>query len=38
MFVVKALIPIVVGIAVYFGAARVFGLEEARVLVRRFRR
>jgi putative peptidoglycan lipid II flippase len=38
MFVVKALIPIVAGIAVYFGAARVFGLEEARVLLRRFRR
>jgi len=38
MFAAKALIPIVAGIAVYFGAARLFGLEEARVLVRRFRR
>jgi putative peptidoglycan lipid II flippase len=38
MFAVKALIPITAGIAVYFGAARLLGLEEARVLVRRFRR
>ena len=38
MFAAKALIPIGAGIAVYFGAARVFGLEEARVLLRRFRR
>jgi putative peptidoglycan lipid II flippase len=38
MFAAKALVPIVVGIGVYFGAARMFGLEEARVLLRRFRR
>jgi putative peptidoglycan lipid II flippase len=38
MFAVKALVPIVAGIAVYFGAARALGLEEARVLLRRFRR
>ena len=38
MFAVKALVPIGAGIAVYFGAARLFGLEEARVLLRRFRR
>jgi putative peptidoglycan lipid II flippase len=38
MFAVKALIPIGVGVAVYFGAARLFGLEEARVTLRRFHR
>jgi putative peptidoglycan lipid II flippase len=35
---VKALVPITVGAVVYFAAARAFGVEEARTLVRRFRR
>ncbi len=38
IFAVKAFLPIAVGAAVYFGAARVFGLEEARALVARLRR
>jgi putative peptidoglycan lipid II flippase len=38
MFAVQAFVPIAAGIAVYFGAARVLGVEEARTLVRRFRR
>jgi len=36
IFAVKAFVPIVVGAAVYFGAARAFGLDEARSLVSRF--
>jgi len=35
---VKALVPITVGIVVYFGAARLFRVPEARLLVKRFRR
>jgi putative peptidoglycan lipid II flippase len=38
LFLVQALVPITVGAGVYFAAARLFGLEEARTLVRRFRR
>jgi putative peptidoglycan lipid II flippase len=38
VFAAKALLPIVAGIAVYFGAARALGVDEARTLVRRFRR
>ncbi|HVX96964.1 MAG TPA: murein biosynthesis integral membrane protein MurJ [Polyangia bacterium] len=34
----KALGPVAAGAAVYFGAAKVLGLEEAQTLVRRFRR
>jgi hypothetical protein len=37
MFAVKAFVPIAVGVAAYFGAARVVGLEEARTLLRRLR-
>jgi peptidoglycan biosynthesis protein MviN/MurJ (putative lipid II flippase) len=35
---IKALGPVLIGAAVYFAAARVLRLEEARVLVGRFRR
>jgi len=35
---IKALVPVVVGAAVYFGAARLLRLEEARTFTRRFRR
>ena len=38
VFGVKAFLPIAAGALVYFGAARLFGVEEARLLVRRFRR
>ena len=38
MFAFKAFLPIAIGAAVYFGAARAFGVEEARVLGSRFRR
>jgi putative peptidoglycan lipid II flippase len=34
----KALLPVVAGAAVYFAAARVLGLEEARTFVRRLKR
>jgi putative peptidoglycan lipid II flippase len=34
---IKALVPIVIGAAVYFGAARALRLSEATTLVRRFR-
>lgn len=34
----RAFVPIVAGAAVYFAAARLFGLDEARLLLRRFRR
>jgi putative peptidoglycan lipid II flippase len=34
----EALVPVGVGAIVYFAAARAFGVEEARTLVRRFRR
>lgn len=37
-WIAKALMPVGVGAVVYFGAARALGLEEARLLVRRFRR
>jgi putative peptidoglycan lipid II flippase len=37
-FLIKALVPVAVGAAVYFAAASAFGLDEARTLVRRFRR
>jgi putative peptidoglycan lipid II flippase len=33
----KALVPIVVGVGVYFGAARALRLQEAATLLRRFR-
>jgi hypothetical protein len=38
MFAVKAFVPIAIGAAVYFAAARAFGLEEAQALVSRLRR
>jgi len=38
LFVAQAFVPITAGIAVYFGVARLLGVEEARTLVRRFRR
>jgi hypothetical protein len=38
MFAVKAFLPIAVGAAVYFAAARALGLEEASALVSRLRR
>jgi len=38
LFALQAFAPIAAGIAVYFAAARVLGVEEARTLVRRFRR
>ena len=38
IFAVKAFLPIAVGAAVYFAAARAFGLEEARTLISRFGR
>ena len=38
LFALKAFVPIAVGAAVYFAAARAFGLEEARALVSRLRR
>jgi putative peptidoglycan lipid II flippase len=38
VFAVKAFIPIALGAVVYFAAARVLGVEEARALVSRFRR
>jgi len=38
MFAAKAFLPIVVGAAVYFAAARALGVDEARQLVSRFRR
>jgi len=38
MFAVKAFVPIALGAAVYFAAARAFGLEEARALLSRLRR
>jgi putative peptidoglycan lipid II flippase len=34
---IKAFVPIAVGIAVYFGAARALRLQEARTLLKRFR-
>jgi putative peptidoglycan lipid II flippase len=34
----KALLPVAAGAAVYFAAARALGLDEARALLRRFRR
>jgi putative peptidoglycan lipid II flippase len=37
MFALKAFVPIGVGIVVYFGAARLLRLEEARTLLRRVR-
>ena len=37
VFAAKAFVPILVGLAVYFGAARLFRLEEATTLLRRFR-
>jgi putative peptidoglycan lipid II flippase len=38
MFAAKAFLPITVGAAVYFAAARALGIEEARALLSRFRR
>jgi hypothetical protein len=38
MFAVKTFVPIALGAAVYFAAARAFGLEEARALLSRLRR
>ncbi|HVZ87991.1 MAG TPA: murein biosynthesis integral membrane protein MurJ [Polyangia bacterium] len=38
MFAFKAFVPITIGAAVYFAAARVFHLEEAKALLSRFRR
>jgi hypothetical protein len=38
IFAFKVLPPIVIGAIVYFAAARVFGVDEAKVLVARFRR
>ncbi|HVV49763.1 MAG TPA: murein biosynthesis integral membrane protein MurJ [Polyangia bacterium] len=38
VFAAQAFLPIAVGAAVYFAAARALGLEEAKVLVARFRR
>ncbi len=38
MFAVKAFVPIAVGIAIYFGAANLLRLDEARTLLRRFQR
>jgi putative peptidoglycan lipid II flippase len=38
IFAVKAFVPIIIGAAIYFGAARLFRLEEARTLLRGFRR
>jgi putative peptidoglycan lipid II flippase len=37
-WLIKVLVPVTVGAAVYFAAARLLGLPEARALVRRFRR
>lgn len=37
MYAFQALVPIVAGVAVYFGAARVLRVEEAGTLSRRFR-
>jgi putative peptidoglycan lipid II flippase len=38
IFAAKAFLPIVVGAVVYFAAARALGVDEARLLVSRFRR
>ena len=38
IFAIKVLPPIVIGAVVYFAAARVFGVDEAKLLVARFRR
>ena len=38
MFAIKAFVPIGIGAVVYFAAARVFRLDEAKALVSRFRR
>jgi putative peptidoglycan lipid II flippase len=38
MFAAKAFLPITVGAAVYFAAARALGVDEAKTLVARFRR
>ena len=38
IFALKAFLPIVIGAAVYFTAARAFGLEEAQALISRLRR
>jgi putative peptidoglycan lipid II flippase len=38
MFAVKAFVPIAIGAAVYFAAARALGVDEAKTLVARFRR
>ncbi len=38
MFAAQAFLPITAGAAVYFAAARAFGVDEARLLVSRFRR
>jgi putative peptidoglycan lipid II flippase len=38
LFAAQAFLPIAAGVAVYFGAARLLGVEEARTLLRRIRR
>jgi hypothetical protein len=38
MFAIKAFVPIAIGAAVYFAAARALGVDEARALLSRFRR
>jgi putative peptidoglycan lipid II flippase len=38
IYALKALVPITVGAVVYFAAARVFGVDEAKTLVARLRR
>jgi putative peptidoglycan lipid II flippase len=37
VFAFQAFVPILVGVAVYFAAARLLGIEEARLLTRRRR-
>ena len=38
VYLIQALTPIGVGGIVYFAAARLLGVDESRMLVRRFRR
>ncbi|HEY6478083.1 MAG TPA: hypothetical protein VI456_16010, partial [Polyangia bacterium] len=38
VFLVKAFVPIAIGAAVYFAAARALGVDEAKTLVSRFHR
>jgi hypothetical protein len=38
MFAVKAFVPITIGAAVYFAAARALGIDEAKTLVSRLHR